>query len=84
MVLRAAMPNSATKPTMAPKVSVPPVMATAATPPISVLGSASSTRSTWRDEPNANASSSTISTNAAAECSMSSRAAAACASAAPP
>ena len=38
MVLRAAMPNSATKPTIAPSVSVPPVSASAATPPISVLG----------------------------------------------
>jgi hypothetical protein len=40
MVFRAAMPKSATKPTMAPMVRVPPASTTATTPPMSVLGNA--------------------------------------------
>jgi len=39
-------PEQGAKPTIAPRVSVPPVKAVAATPPISVLGKESSTRST--------------------------------------
>src|SRR5207237_892745 len=82
IVLRAAIPNRATNPTIAPSDSVAPVSATASTPPISVLGSAASTNNTWPLRPNASASSSTMSTNAAPACHRSSRAAAACAAAA--
>ena len=63
MVLRAAMPNSATKPTIAPSVSVPPLSTTAITPPISVLGSASRISSTCLAEPNASANNRTIRSN---------------------
>ena len=82
--MRAAIPKSATNPTIEPKVRVPPVSATATTPPMSVLGNESNTSITWRILPKERASSSTINTKAAPEWSSSSFVAERCTSAAPP